>query len=115
MGNIDGLFDTAKELRGTDFDYFSWASARADGYTSTVLSVFNEGVLMGKGNQMLEWHLGETEEHCDTCAKLDGNAHRASWYRDHDYIPRKPGAAMICNGYNCDCRLTDRNGNEVTL
>lgn len=114
--NIDSLFEQARELRDEPgFDYFSWITARADAYTSAALSVYNGCVLLAKGNQMLTWHLGNTEVHCDTCFKLDGNSHRASWYISHDYIPRKPGAGMDCHGYNCDCSLTDRDGNEVTL
>jgi len=116
FGNIDSLFQQAKDLRKQGgFDYFSWATARADGYTSTVLYIYNMAALLAKKNQMLEWHLGNAEDHCSTCEKLDGQAHRASWYISHDYIPRKPGAAMDCHGYNCQCWLTDRDGNEVTL
>jgi hypothetical protein len=109
-------FAEAKQLRKEkDFDYFTWATGKADGYVSTVLSIYNAAVLLAKKNQMLTWNLGETEKHCDTCLKLDGGSHRASWYIGHDYIPRKPGASMDCKGYNCDCSLTDKDGEEVTI
>jgi hypothetical protein len=116
LAYIDDLFVQIKNLRKEDnFDFFKWVTAKADRYTSTAISVYNAAVLLAKKNQMLTWNLGQTEKHCDTCLSLDGNAHRASWYISHDYIPRKPGAAMDCNGYNCDCRLTDSKGEEVTI
>jgi len=115
-GYINDLFQQIKELRNDkEFDYFTWATNKAGRYTSTVLSVYNAAALMAKKNQILTWHLGNTEKHCDTCLALNGNSHRASWYIDHDYIPRKPGAAMDCGGYHCDCKLKDKSGDEVTL
>ena len=113
---IDDLFLQIKNLRNEpDFDFFSWVTGKADRYTSTVMSVYNGAALLAKKNQMLTWELGNTEKHCDTCLSLNGNSHRARWYIKYDYIPRKPGAGMDCNGYNCDCKLTDKAGNEVTI
>lgn len=116
FGHISVLFEQAKELRkDTDTDAFAWITERADTYTNTLKSIYNSAMLFAKKNQMLTWHLGATEQHCSTCGKLDGNSHRASWYISHDYIPRKPGASMDCGGWNCQCSLTDKEGNEVTL
>lgn len=116
FGYIESLFVSAKEIKADgEADYFAWATARADGYTSTLASLYTSGGLFAKKNQMMTWRLGQTEEHCDTCLELDGQSHRASWYISHDYIPRKPGAGMDCHGYNCDCRLIDKDGNEVTV
>jgi hypothetical protein len=116
MGFIDALFQQAKQLRkDKEFDAFAWATARADGYTGTILSIYNAAVLFAKKNQLLTWHLGATETHCSTCASLNNKRHPAYWYIARDYIPRKAGAAMDCQGYNCDCYLTDKNGNEVTI
>ncbi len=116
FGHIDGLFEQAKLLRkDSSFDWFSWVTDRADNYTRTISSIYNAAVMWAKGNQMLTWQLGATEQHCRTCSKLDGSSHRASWYIGHDYIPRKPGAAMDCGGYNCDCSLMDKNKKVVTI
>jgi hypothetical protein len=113
---IDGLFDEAKQKRKEkDFDYFSWASQKADSYTASLLSIYNAAKMLLDKKQMLTWHLGATEKHCKDCAKLDGKRHKAGWFIAHNYIPRQPGAAMECGGYNCDCSLTDANGDEVTL
>lgn len=116
FAHIDSLYIQAKELKKeAGFDFFTWATERADSYTGALDGVYNAGIMFAKKNQMLTWHLGNTEKHCKSCLKLDGGRHRASWYVDRDYIPRKPGAAMDCGGYHCDCRLTDDNGNEVTI
>lgn len=116
MGFIGGLFDEAKELKkDKDFDYFAWATARADGYTNALAAVYNAAKLLADERQMLTWNLGETEVHCLTCAKLEGQRHRASWYLSRNYIPRQPGAGLECGGYNCDCYLTNDKDEEVTI
>lgn len=115
-GYIDGLFANAKQLRKEpDFDYFSWITERADGYTRTLQAIYNAGRMFAMKNKMLSWSLGATEKHCPTCEKLDGQRHRASWYISRNYIPRQPGASMRCGGYNCDCKLSDDEGNEITI
>ena len=116
FGFVDTVFQSAKELKKEEgFNALEWASARADGYTGTIEAIYNAGKLFASKNQMLTWHLGQTEKHCDTCAKLDGGSHRASWYVARNYIPRKPGAAMKCGGYYCDCSLTNKKGEDVTI
>ena len=117
FGFIETVFQSAKELKKEDgFEPFAWASARADGYTATLAAIYNSGRMWAKKNQLLKWNLGATEKHCPTCQKLaEGPTHRASWFLARNYIPRQPGAAMTCGGYNCDCMLTDKNGDEVTL
>lgn len=116
MGFIAGLFVQAKEMRAEGAEgWFDWVNARADGYVSSVDGVYNAAMMYAKKGQMLTWHLGRTEQHCDTCAKLNGGRHRASWYLARNYIPRQPGAYMDCGGYRCDCSLTDEDGNEVTI
>jgi hypothetical protein len=99
--NIDGLFLQAKELRklGEEFDYFTWLTARADMYTQSAASVHNAARLLAN----------------NTCQKLNGQRHRASWYIERNYIPGKPGASMDCGGFRCRCFLTDKDGNRVTI
>lgn len=114
-GYIDQLFQEAKELRkDKEFDFFAWISSKADNYTSTLMSIHNQAKLLADDRQLLTWHYRDTD-HCDTCAKLNGQRHRASWYISRDYIPGKNGAAMTCGGYRCQCFLTDKDGKEVTI
>jgi hypothetical protein len=116
LGFVDQLFENLRELRKEDdVNATAEALARANGYASGLDGFYNEAVLRGSRNQMVTWHLGATEKHCKTCASLDGHRHKISWLVDNDYIPRKPGAGMECNGYNCDCSITDKDGNEITI
>lgn len=112
---IQALFEQAKELKkDPEFDRLPWVSERADGFVRSVTAVFNAGKMLAMKNQMLEWRYGDTE-HCPTCQGLNGKKHRASWYLSRDYIPGKPGAALACGGYRCQCSLWDKNGNQVTI
>lgn len=116
MAFIDELYVNAKELRRDEsFDYFTWITQRADGYVSSCQAVYNAGLMFASKNTMGTWNLGQTEEHCPTCNKLNGQRHKLSWYLSRDYIPGKPGAAMDCGGYNCGCSITDDEGNVITL
>ncbi len=114
MAFLDGVFDWLKEARDAETVTEPAVRARVEMWAATLDAVHAEGVMRGKKNRMLTWHVGPTE-HCDTCAKLNGQRHRAKWYIQRDYIPRKPGAAMACGGYRCQCTLTDDDGNEVTI
>ncbi len=116
MAYIDGLFDDLKELRKSgEFDAGEIATARAEGYASGLDGFYNEAVLRGSQNKIAYWRLGNTEKHCDSCLSLNGQGHRISWYIERDYIPRKNGCALTCGGWECDCTLEDRNGNEITI
>ena len=113
---IEGLFQEAKELKkDPEFDYFAWATSHADSYTRTLASIYNHAALIVGNNRVVEWRLGATEKHCRDCAKLDGQRHKISWFMDRNYIPHTPGSSTECQGYNCDCKLIDRNGDEITL
>lgn len=112
--NIEALFDRLKTDR-QNADPIAEAMGRAEGYARTLDALYAEAKLRGMKNQMVTWNLGQTERHCDTCSKLAGKKHKISYLIANDYIPRKPGAGMDCNGYNCDCTITDKNGNEVTI
>jgi hypothetical protein len=114
LGHIADLFARLKE-EWDGIDPISEAFARADGYAGHLDAIYGEAKMRGSKNVTVTWHLGQTEKHCPTCAGLDGQKHRLSWFISRDYIPRKPGAAMVCNGYNCDCRFTDKDGNEYTV
>lgn len=113
-GYIDDLFSRLKQ-EWDGIDPINEAFARADGYAATLDSMYAQAKMWGNKNQMLEWVLGATESHCETCADLSGQKHKATWYLSRDYIPRKPGASMECGGYKCDCKLMDKDGNEVTI
>ena len=129
LGFIGELFVSLKQLRDqfwrgeVDSDGLrDEVKTRVDGYAATLESVRVAGKMWGSKNQMLEWELGNTEQHCESkngrfgCANLDGTAHRAKWYLARDLIPRKPGASQVCGGWQCDCKLKNvKTGEYITL
>ena len=115
FGFIDQLFEDMRQLRKGETDPTAFANARADGYASALDGFAVEAQMRGSKNIVLTWRLGETEKHCATCSELNGQRHKISWYIDRDYIPRKSGCSLECGGWNCDCSLVDRNGNEYSV
>ena len=112
--HIEGMFDRLKQ-EWEGLDWIKEAYARADSYSRTLDAMYSEAQLRGMKNQMITWILGDTEEHCETCATLAGKKHRISYLIANNYIPRKPDAGMDCHGYRCDCKIVDKNGKEVTI
>jgi hypothetical protein len=75
---------------------------------------WNEAFTRGSfmcGDEKLEWHLGETEVHCESCLKLDGYVKRASQWKKYGIGPQGgpngelPNPKLSCGGWKCDCRL----------
>lgn len=112
---LAGVFEWIKEQRDAETITEDAIRERVEAWAQTLDATFGEGKLRGNKNQSLTWNLGETEDHCETCARLDGKRHRAQWYLDRDYLPGKPGAAMNCGGYRCGCYLTNKQGETVTI
>lgn len=53
--------------------------------------------------QLFEWQLGATEDHCDTCATLNGTVATADEWSKSGWKPQ--GSNLECGGWRCDCRL----------
>lgn len=78
--------------------------ARSDMWVSKSLrTIFYAGMADASGEQVYDWELGATEEHCKTCLKAAGQAHTLrEWMAAGIY----PGAqALECRGFNCDCKF----------
>lgn len=116
----DGLFAQLKALRDdkalTTEERLDAAQSHAEGYTNTTTGVYAEGKMMGEPERDGTWYLGDTEEHCDTCAGLDGQTHPMSWYIKNDYIPQQNGSKTLdCGGWRCDCTIRDPKSGEVLI
>lgn len=69
---------------------------------------------VGGPRQMVTWRLGQTEQHCETCADLNGQRHRLDWFTSRNYIPRENGSTTLaCGGWRCDCGLFSDAGEQV--
>lgn len=116
LGNIDSLFDELKTKRdaGT-VDPSDEAQARADGYTSTLVGLYNQARLMAMGNKMVTFEGTDGAHPCDTCQWLQGQRHRAKWFVDNGYVPPKGENLDCAAGGHCLHELIDDEGNVVTL
>jgi hypothetical protein len=69
---------------------------------------YNEGVrliALETGGKLI-WRLGKTEEHCDTCSRLNGIVAYASEWETAGVKPQAaPNGYLTCGGWRCDCSL----------
>lgn len=112
--------DFAKWLVSTnDAGKRNWPEKRAelatriDYWVQSMRALAQQALGKAQGDPVCEWKVGETE-HCDTCAELDGQRHKMSWYLKRGYKPRTPGAELDCKGFNCQCSLVNvKTGDRV--
>jgi hypothetical protein len=81
-----------------------WANRYDDAYNRAIADIATE-----QGAKM-EWQLGATEQHCETCAALNGIVARASVWNELGMKPQQPpNTALECGGWQCDCSLVITN------
>jgi hypothetical protein len=80
---------------------------RADMWSNQYPAMVNEAQLItAYPKDRYVWNLGATEEHCSTCASLDGVIHTAQEWLDLGYHPGSPpNDALECGGWRCDCSM----------
>ena len=116
---LDGIIDS-EEGYALDFIQFIEEQKQKDPRPpSTVFNPrielrayrYNDVVNMGalaasKNDDRLVWRLGATEEHCSTCAALDGKIATKEQWVASGYRPQNPPNALLeCGGWRCDCSL----------
>lgn len=120
-GYVDLLFQKLKELKSLAKEeglsvLEGEANRRADGYARTLDAVYSEGKARGAGNKMLTFGGEDGEESCNTCQRLKGQRHRASWWIKRGLIPGQPGNSNYdCGGYQCQHYLFDDKGNVFNV
>jgi hypothetical protein len=78
-----------------------WANRYNESYNRAV------GLIMAEMGERLVWELGATEEHCPTCAALNGIVAFASEWETLDVHPQNaPNGKLTCGGWKCDCKQT---------
>ena len=115
FGHIDMLFEQAKALRKEEgFDFFSWVTARADGYTGTLREVYNYARLSSSKNIMVTFDGDDGAESCDDCKKYKGQRRRISWFMARNAVPPY-GSGLACHrGGHCQHGLRKDNGEWIT-
>lgn len=77
-----------------------WANRYNESYNRAVELITRE-----TGGRLV-WRLGATEEHCTTCAALNGIVAFAREWQELDVHPQNaPNALLECGGWRCDCTL----------
>jgi hypothetical protein len=102
---IDARGDDAKEAD---------ISARVDLWVKAMEGLRGLGVIIAKANVTGTFHLGSTDEHCDTCKGLNGTNKRMSKWRDSGLLPQTPGNRNFqCGCWECKCYITDSKGRQL--
>jgi hypothetical protein len=88
---------------------------RVSMWADSLRSLGDMGRAYALANEKVQWTLGETEEHCDTCLRLSRmKPHRVSWFTSRGYIPRQNGSTTLdCGGWLCDCSGKNKKGETV--
>lgn len=117
--HVDGLAADVQRAsaEGAGFEQFRvraelWANRYTDAYNTAILDIALENG--GK----LEWELGATEEHCETCQALNGKVAFASEWEEAGLRPQNPPNGQLdCGGWQCDCKLstTDKRRTKNAL
>lgn len=83
-------------------------------WESALRELAGRGKAAAMTNTMCRWKLGATEEHCSTCARLNGQRHRLSWFTDRGYIPQQNDSETLdCGGWRCLCSIVDDKGRQI--
>lgn len=101
-GYADAIIQGAKNESGVD-QFRARASLWANRYNETV--DISQRVTADKGDKS-QWVLGETEQHCDTCYRLNGIvAYTSEWEELGVHPQGAPNELLECGGWRCDCSL----------
>jgi len=106
---INGLMNdiqAAKDDGMTREQFDKQFGARVDLWANRYNETVNRARMQMGSKQRFVWRLGQTEEHCETCSKLNGIvAFGYEWdeARIHPQMP--PNDALECAGWRCDCSL----------
>lgn len=72
-------------------------------FNKSITPFYYAGLKSGGDNGLFEWTLGNTEEHCTDCLRLNGQRHRLKDWRRQGWQPQ--GDMLECGGWKCDCRF----------
>jgi len=106
MGEIADDRDAGMVREDFDKKY----GARVDLWANRYNETTNRARMQMGTKVRLEWVLGATEEHCETCAKLNGIVAFGIEWEQARFHPQMPPNDMIeCGGWRCDCSLVPTN------
>lgn len=106
QSHINDLLDYLDGLANDPNAKLDDANVRLDLWKQRYSDVVNRAKVRFGGKERLIWRLGQTEEHCDTCLKLNGIvAWAQEWDKSGVHPQQPPNDNLECGGWRCDCRL----------
>jgi hypothetical protein len=87
------------------------AVRRATLYGAQAEYIWWQGLASAAGDQMWQWSLGSTKEHCTDCLAYHGQRHRLSEWQAAGALPQT--FSLECKGYECKCELRQAKGGPV--
>lgn len=72
-------------------------------WNKSIMPFYEAGLVSADKNGNYEFRLGATEDHCNDCARLNGQVHRLRNWVKSGWMPR--ANKLSCGGWKCDCRL----------
>lgn len=123
---IDSEYDHVLDLgeailisrNGTMEEFRQQFRPRIDMWVARYNDAANRAKVYFGGRQRLVWTLGATEEHCTTCAALNGIVAFAYEWEQSGIRPQSPPNEILsCGGWKCDCSLmpTDKRRSPDAL
>jgi hypothetical protein len=123
---IDSEYDHVLDLgeaiimsrNGTMEEFRQQFRPRVDLWVARYNDAANRAKVYFGGRQRLVWTLGATEEHCETCAALNGIVAFADEWEQSGIRPQSPpNEILACGGWQCDCslELTDKRRSPDAL
>lgn len=103
---VPDLADAVQENSKANGGKLSPLFQRADAWIIRYQDVVNRARVMACSDRKYEWVLGPTE-HCDTCARLEGQVRRGSFWREHVMPQQPPNPKLQCGGWRCQCDLRE--------
>lgn len=83
-------------------------AARVRVWRNKLLGFVSIGQTYSREEKFYAWRLGNTEEHCVDCLRLNGQVHTAASWRAAGIQPQSYD--LTCGGWNCDCSFEEHDG-----
>jgi hypothetical protein len=122
---INGIADAIQSTKDegiTKEQFDKRFGSRVDTWANRYNETVNRARVQVASKKRFKWVLGKTEEHCDTCARLNGIiAFGYEWESAKVHPQMPPNEVLACGGWKCDCgleptdeRRTPRALNRIT-
>lgn len=104
--NLTGDIEAARQEELDEEKFTSKFGARVDLWANRYTETANRARMHFGAQARFQWQLGKTEDHCATCARLNGIiAFGREWEQARLHPQMPPNPLLECGGWRCDCRF----------